>query len=307
MRKFLILGLVCLFLCGCATMNNYSNLMYSEPIVQVNKDPDVKFSDYRTFATMPLAGTEFGKDVDRIVEKQLLFVVRNWLEYEGYDYIKDIKEADFTVAISFKQEYKTVEIPPRMISLPIFNAGWTSTSYINGSRGYIGSVSTYNPGYWTYQPYTIPGETIGSFYPIIAMHIFDKKSGNSAWEGIGTLRSDNHDIRLSSQMLISKIISQFPSVDYDKKCIEWKKLGFNFVIMTNNGNDFYPSIGIVWEKSPVSQKLKRYDIITKINGVDTLNKPLSEVRKIIEGIEDKTSLTIRRMKEEFVVEFQCFK
>lgn len=313
-RIYLTLIIPILFLVGCATTpNNFSSMPVDpSPLIKIEKDPDADFSSYKTFSVIPLAGTELGAGTSSITEKQLLYVVRNLLESAGYSFVEDYKQADFAAAINFNQEYKTIEVPPSNVTVPWFTPGWTSYSRVSGLVGtqtVVGNIQSYNPGYWSSFNMTQPGYTIGYFYPIIAVHIFDSKTGKNVWEGGGVAKSNNHDIRLSSQMLFMLIMAEFPvNKDYADKWVEWERWGLSVLMQTNNGNDFYPTVIALAPKSSGEQaKLKRMDFIIAVNGQTTLNVKLPQFRDMVSAITgNQAKLTIKRADKVFEVDIYTF-
>jgi len=318
MQKLIYLFVLIILVGGCATpRHNFSNIMLdSTPFIQEVKDPEADFKSYKTFAVFSLANTEIGKNIDSILEKQLLYVIANNLEFKGYKYVEKAKEADLNVIVFFNQEYKTYYVPPNAITLPIFVPGWTQNANINfsgyasGLGNFWGSAtaSTYNPGYMTYQTFVTPGYTVGHFYPINSVSFFDNKKKSRVWSGVGVTYSNNADIRLSSQVLLLGILDKFPNGDWDKDYPEWYRLGFNFLIMTNDGNNFYPSVRTLSKNSSAQVAgLKKYDIITHIDGQEVVNRRVSQIREIIKNIKSETvKLTIKRLDKIFNAELHVF-
>ena len=308
MRRGINLLALVMLVSGCATINNFSHIKFTEPSIQTYKDPDINFSKYRKFSLKPLAGTEIGKDVNRIAEKQLLYIIRNVLENEGYEYAEESNDVDFLVSINFKNEYKKIRIPPRTITIPIYNPGTSYTSFFSGrAQGYgsfSGTATTQSSGYWTSRSHTIPERIVGYFYPTFAIYVFDKKEGVLSWEATGVSITKVSDIRLTAQYFFTLMTSKFPH-QYNSYSPEWYKLGFSMLILSTEGNDYYPTIIKIWKGSPAKTAgLKKHDVVKEINGVSVLNKSFNEVRAVIDKSKDgKVSLLVRRLDEEFYVNY----
>jgi len=315
-KRLVYLLVLVMVVSGCATLNNFSHIKFTEPSIHVYKDPDIDFTKYRKFTLIPIADKDIGKEINPIAEKQLLFIVRNTLEYGGYKYVGSQKDADFLVSINFKNDYKTVRIPPRTITIPIYNPGTSYSSFFSGSySGYgsyggrfSGTATTYKPGYWTSQTHTIPEKVVGYFYPTFAIYFFDKEEGILAWEATGVSITKNSDIRLTAQYFFSLMTSDFPNRYDEVYSPEWYGLGFSMLIFSTDGNDYYPTVVRLWKGSPGKiAGLRSHDIIKEINGTSTLNKTFNEIREIIKTSKDeKARLLVKRMDEEFYVEYDYY-
>jgi S1-C subfamily serine protease len=215
-------------------------------------------------------------------------------------------------------------VPPQTFSLPrwvpgqtivsngqnrgSFNFNTSGAASVSGWGSWSGTStqSTYIPGYLTTDTYTKSGYYSGAYYPTLAVQVFDGKSFNQTWASIGAGCSNNSDLRISSQLVLSKmIIQEFPiSSSLSTNSPDTTALiGISCVIMTNSGNDYYPFIVHIKPKSPAARSILRpYDIITEINGVPTRNLPLSKVKEMIsDKRNDFLSLKVYRLEKEIDV------
>lgn len=288
-----VLLILLIFLAGCASEELKPGVIqvYTMPMISTEKDPDADFSKYKNFAIWPVAELLKEVTISPIIEKQLLFMARNYLESTGYNYVDDIQKSDFYVGLVFANEQGSVYEPPSVRTIPWYVPGETQTTNIDlyGSTGYHwGTAMTQTPGYYIPLTYTTPGKHIYYYLPFIQVLIVDKTSKEIVWRGTGTFATPESDIRLTGQLLILELLAgkynekRFPICPawYELKDVNDGTFGIGFMIMTVNGNDFYPVIGQIWQDSPADkQGLKVYDIITHIDGQNTLNWPRSKVRK----------------------------
>lgn len=311
MKNKLVLLLLVPFFAGCVSQTLKPGMiwMYTTPDIKSEKDPDADFGKYQSFAVCPIAELDKELHINPIVEKQLLFLVRNELELLGYHYANTIEQADFYVGVVFANEYKSEYIPPSTSIIPWYVPGQTQTTYMNlyGSTGsHWGTATTTTPGYYVPMTVTRPGRYVGSYYPYFNVVAFDKASKKLAWSGSAIVAAKEPDIRRSASTLLpGLLLEKFP------KASEWSKqhdskngvFGCGFLIFTMDGDNFYPVITGVWSGSPASRGgLKVYDIITYIDGQSLLNRPHSEVRAFFDkGQGDYLILTVRRGDKSFEV------
>jgi len=142
-RKFVLLPIaLLLMIVGCAT-TRVTNLtpayLQLEPSVQSYKDLSFKESEYRTFSVFASSlisdGTQLGGG---ILEKQMLFVLRNAFEELGYKFVELNQSPDFLVTIDGSAQYKEIYVPPQTLTVPHLEPGRTITTYDNttGSFNY---------------------------------------------------------------------------------------------------------------------------------------------------------------------------
>jgi len=321
-RKFVLLPIaLLLMIVGCAT-TRVTNLtpayLQLEPSVQSYKDLSFKESEYRTFSVFASSlisdGTQLGGG---ILEKQMLFVLRNAFEELGYKFVELNQSPDFLVTIDGSAQYKEIYVPPQTLTVPHLEPGRTITTYDNttGSFNYNtygdysscgwgtwsgSSVTTsYIPGYITTETYTSPGYYAGAFYPSLSVSVFDGKSLTNVWTGIGTGTSNCPDFRISSQFVLKSLLRQFPPCPHAAENLPLGsgQIGIWVSIYTNDGNNYFPTVIKVVPGLPAEKAgIKVYDMILSIDGITTQNKPLSEVMPLIRGdIGSKVKMSLWRV------------
>ncbi len=281
-------------LAGCATTSD--NLaparLLAEPLVQVNLNPESRgaIDNYRTFAVV--SHSEIAKTnqvVDPLVEKHLLFTLRNNFEGLGYRFVEFREAPDFVVTLQAQNTYREHYVPPQTVSFPQWVPGTTTYHDFNvnsfGSGGYawgtITGTST-TPGYLTTQTYTRPGYMSGAFYPSLMIVAFDAKTNETLWNASATGVSLQNDLRISSQFLSYLSVLRFPVCQ--KLIQNWPRkpdTGFDgilFRIHTNDGNTYAPVVTFVIPGSPAEKTgIKVDDLIVAINGSSYLNKTTADV------------------------------
>lgn len=315
MKKKFVIFILTVFCIGCEEQKKPLIIVNSEPLKQVQKDPDVNFDKYNNFSVSPIA--EFVKDskMDPITEKQLLFLIINYFECLAYNYVQTLEEADFYVEVYYTNEYKSEYIPPSLATVPMYVPGQTYRTNMNlyNSRGgnSWGTATTTTRGSYVPMTYTRPGYYIGAYYPLISVSVFDKKTKKVVWSGRAVTSTPERDIRLSGQNLLEYIFidedkPSFPEhKDFASKKNDVKNevLGFSPYIYTLDGNNFYPTIISIRQGSPADkQRLKIYDTIIHIDGISTLNKSLSEILEAMNKNKgEQLMLTIERGNKVFNV------
>ena len=312
---------VFLLLISCATTTKVTNLspayLYLAPSTSSYRDPDAQLEKYKTFSVFPLSLISEEAKMNPILERQLLFYVRNLLEAKGYKFVRLDKNPDFLVTLGADAKYHESYVPPSSVTLPYWNPGKTITTYGSSSGSFnfntFGDYSSYGwgtwsgwstetiyiPGYMTTRTYTIPGYTIGHFYPAAVIQVYDGKTLKNVWMGSGVGTSDNPDVRISGQLVIAHILKDFPnctrfdSMDSTKRGL----IGIQFGIFTNDGNSYFPTVLRLLEGMPAKKAgLREYDMIIEVNGVSTLNKPFSEIMNIFRGAPGtKVNIKIKRL------------
>lgn len=310
MKKLILCALtMALFISGCATTSSKKLLpgaiwVKTAPVVKCEKDPDVNFGKYKNFTVFRQAEINTALKMSPIIEKQLLFMVRNNFELLGYDYVDSADNADFVVAVSYSNEYKTEYIPPSSVTVPWYIPGQTQTTYLNASNNTFGSIGSTNffgsgsgtgtatttsSGYYIPTTVQIPGRYEGYYYPVIYVDILDKITKKLVWSGSAVTTTTESDIRLSVQALLffnllSPGAHNFPA--YSDLKDKYKSTngtdGVLPIINTSDGNNFYPIIFGVIAGSPADKAgLRPRDILTKIDGKDTLNLSLAQVGSLL--------------------------
>lgn len=304
--RVLTSALVALALTSCATVPRVTNLspayLYLTPSALSYQDPEATLSVYRTFSVFPASLISEDAKTNEIMEKQLLFFLRNCLEAKGYRFVPLDQNPDFLATITLSSQYKESYVPPSTGVLPVWVPGRTITSYGNttgtfnyntygsyssyGWGSYSGQTSstTYVPGYLTTQTYTRPGYTVGHHYPVAAVSMFDAKSLKNVWLGTGAGTSDNPDARVSGQFVVTQILGKFPKSAVQSEVGSNGVVGVQLLVFTNDGNNYVPTVLSVASGGPAARAgVKSYDMILSIDGVQLVNKPFSEVIQLLGG------------------------
>lgn len=303
--KLLIL-LLLFAITGCA--NRISNLAPAQlthaPMVEAFRDPNFKLTTYKTFSVLPYSTITKEQNTNPILEKQMLFALRNMMEGLGYIFVKPENSPDFFVTIDATMHYREIDVPAQQFSVPrwipdqeIKSTG-TSSGYLSGVGAYSGSstVKTTVPGYFTNETYTVPGYTSGLNIPLIVVVAYDRKTADNIWWGKGIAASNNSDIRIASQWVLKQLVGgNFPSSSYaselTSECTGEEGLGIS--IFTVDGNNYYPAVLYVAPNSPAEEAgVEVSDFIISINGKSTENKSYGEIRTMQCGKEGER-LTLR--------------
>ncbi len=280
------------------------------PTVSSFRDPDTDFSKYRTFSVFPFSLTSEDAKMNEIMERQILFALRNSLESRGYKFVQISDSPDFIATINVSSQYMESYVPPQTAVIPQFVPGQTVTisssilgtfnfnnfgnyaSYGWGNYSGQTTATTYIPGYTRLQTYTRPGYTTGAYYPVLSISAYDGKTFKNVWLGSGAGTSDNQDLRISSQFVLFPVMDQFPSLPEYVDPYGSGLIGIRFGIFTNDGNGYFPTILSVADGGPAKKAgAKPYDMILAIDGVPLINKPFSEALKLYFG-EPGTRITL---------------
>lgn len=276
-----------------------------EPTIQQYADPDTDISTRSTFTVLPYSaatGTtatpQFGND---LLEKQMLYQLRNMIEQCGYKYVDTTADADLVFTLSGSNDYKTVDVPASSITVPQYVAGRTITTNTNtygnanvygtygsayGTYSGYGTATTRLPGYWTTQTYTRPGYTTGNYYPVIALSAFDSKSGKNIWYASGVGCSRNPDVRVSSQGLYLGMLKKLTGSQASAKNFPMGtgRIGIDLSQFTPDGTTTYLVAAAVVKGSPCDKAgIKQYDVILSIDGKSMTNRTYSDVLKAVTG------------------------
>ncbi|MFH0883675.1 MAG: DUF4136 domain-containing protein [bacterium] len=304
-RLWLLTIILALFT-SCAATRRVTNLspayLYQTPSISSYQDPEATLSGYRTFSVFPASLISEDTKTNEIMEKQLLFFLRNCLEAKGYRFVPLDQNPDFLATIGVSSEYKESYVPPSTGVLPVWVPGHTITTYGNksgtfnfntygnyssyGWGTYSGqsSSTTYMPGYLTTKSYMRPGYSVGHFYPAASISIFDAKNLKNVWLGTGAGTSDNPDVRVSSQLVITNIIGKFPNSPVRLEAGSNGAVGVTLLVFTNDGNNYVPTILSVATGGPAEKAgIKPFDMILSIDGVQLVNKPFSDVVHLLAG------------------------
>jgi hypothetical protein len=304
--RYILIFLFLWTVTGCA--NSISNLepalLTIAPKVQTYRDPSFNTELYKTFSVLPYSDITKEKKLNPILEKQMLFALRNIIEGLGYLFVNPDKSPDLLITIDSSMDYKEFDIPARQIYVPrwvpdqeIRTVG-KSSGYISGIGSYGGpsTVTTTVPGYYANETYIVPGYTTGSYYPGIIVAAYDHKTAANVWWGAGVGESKNNDIRVASQLVLLQLVGgNFPkSKYYSELTLECKgEEGLLTSIFTIDGNNYYPAVLHVVPGSPAKVAgVKISDFILAINGTPTVNKSSAEIRALQCGNEGEM-LTLR--------------
>jgi len=321
--------------CGCSSQDLHPGTIrtYGNPQIRIRKSPEASFDRYQNFALFPWAEIAADPNIDPIIEKQLLFMVRNQLELLGYNYVGDVDElmstrqmhdygdctsvkeflykwlaqsqtVDFLVSVYYSNEYESEYIPPSSTTIPWYVPPQTSNVSIYGSSGYSWGTIT-RPGYHVPMTVTRGGYHAGAYYPYVTGFIEAACGGrlNTIWYGNAIVATPQYDIRLSCQALLPRIFlgetaANFPkSSTFDQRDdSEDGAVGLGFQIITLDGNNFYPHVTELWCGSPAHKVgLKIYDTVIEIDGQSTLNWSLAKLEHVLNRRQGAAVLlTIKR-------------
>jgi hypothetical protein len=295
------------------SINSFSQLCDINKIVcdnfekQIFKDPSIDYNNYKTYYL--ISTNQFLKGEDQsIQEKQLEFFLNNFIyTFCGLKFIpvSDSIEPDLLIVYDYSNDYKERYVSPKTIYLPIWNKGRTSSTKINSSSSsnlnvigdinLLGNVRTTNsstintstPGEWTITQIERPGYTVGKYFPGVSIIIYDNSNKNKIWEGIGTGSSINKDFRLAGQYIMTYLgfeipIGSFRDEDLYLNNDGW--MGLSIMPYNTEGQDFYPIITNIIDKSPaIKGGLKVDDVIISINGIPTKNITSKKIANLIKG------------------------
>ena len=239
----------------------------------------------------------------------MLFALRNSLETLGYRYVESPTEADMVATIDADDPYQEIDVPPTLTSVRRYIPPKTITTYgsiygdIYGS--YTGTATIPGETYW--ETAVLPGYTFGRFFPMVSVTIADRNDPERVWVGTGVGFSKHQDVRVSSQFVLAEVMSRFPKCvhrwDRDAFALEPGHDGSHFMVMTNNGNDFCPTIIQIDRGSPAARGgLRMFDMLIAVDGHSLRNKSAYECAQLFAG-EPGTPVTyhVKRLSKEFDV------
>jgi hypothetical protein len=315
-------SIFCILLILACASNQISNitpiLLTSNPLVETYREPWINSESYKTFSVFPKSLINDKTDFNNtILEKQMMFALRNRLEAKGYSFVGIDQNPDFIATIDGSASYHESYVPPSSITLPQYVPGKTLTvnSQDKGSFNFnaYGDYSLYGwgtwngsststidiPGYYASNSYNLPGYYSGAFYPCITIQIYDGHSFENKWTGIGAGSSPKSDIRISGQIVINKVLSEFPNriPTIDGSQLKKGIIGFKYDILTIDGNRYYPTvISLLPDKPAEKGGIKRFDIITSVDGQSTENRAFSECLQLMRGDPGtKVTISVKRL------------
>lgn len=290
---------------GCSTTQQPGLVRMDEPLVKIEKIPDFNFDTLESFSVIPYTELFEDQKPTTIEEKQLLFILRNYLEQLGYQYVQYPAKVDFIATIShYKNEYKQSYIPPSTYTtikqipgetkLASINtnssfSGIYNDDYFSGNSSSNGSLTYQTPDQYIPVTNTIPGGYVGWYFPLVNIEIYDTNHRKEIWNGLGIASANEQDIRKSFNVIGSRLLigkgatANFPRRNSLGNKSAYNKFGFNIKIFTEDGNNFFPFVADLINKSPAKKAgLRIFDIITGINGQSTLNKSYNQVLEMIQ-------------------------
>lgn len=319
----LLASAVCLLLAGCASRAPISNLtpigLVGEPVTQIYEDHNAELQAYTTFSVFPQSSVTDEPTMNPILERQLLFAVRNMFEQKRYRFVRMDESPDFCITLRAEAPYGEKYVPPSSITLPhwepakkIVKRSSSSGTFDSHTSGEFssstwgswtgsGSETVEVPGYMTTRTYTRPGYTAGFFYPSIAVHVYDGKRMENVWTGLGVGSLHNGDVRISGQLVMATVLAHYPACPRRSSSGNSKsgKIGIHYSILTNDGNSYYPTVVKVIGASPAEYHgLRTGDMIVHVDGRSTINKPYSEIWEILDGAPGtEVRLGVRRLED----------
>lgn len=272
--------------------------LLEKPAISTFRDPDTDFSRYKTFSVFPFSLLSDKLPSNEIMEKQFLFALRNSLELRGYRFVPLGDHPDLIATMDASAEYKESIVPAQTLLVPRYVPGRTLTTtssttgslnlttlgtygseYSWGSYSGLTTSTTYIPGYSTLQTVTRPGYTVGAYYPAVSISIFDGKTLKNVWFGSGAGSSHTSDPRISSQVVITYLMGEFPTIPAARQPLPGVRIG----VFTNDGNAYVPVVLDVPNGPAKKAGLKQYDMILGIDGRSLINKPFSEALAVLRG------------------------
>lgn len=320
-----IVGGMCLVFGGCAT-TRVTNLSGSElliePLILTYDDSDSGSRSFKTFSVFPNSLLSSAQQTNDILERQMLFFLRNLIEAKGYRFVPLDEAPDFLATIKVSSEFHETYVPPTTATLPVWVPGQTITTYGNysgtfsantygqyamfGWGSYAGQSrqTTYVPGYVTSQTYTRPGYAVGHWYPSASVSIFDAKTLKHVWLGTGAGMSNSPDVRIASQFVVGSILTKFPntSPEWLSNAANTGIVDADVWIFTADGNSYVPTI-LTPGASATKAGLRHDDMILAIDGSEVVNKPYSEIVRLLTGAAGSTvKLVIYRAGSKLTVD-----
>jgi len=322
--KALLLGLTIFLLWSCsAPITNLSPVhLKDKPRFRVLKSPALDRVQHETFSLVPASCLKREPLIQRdALETKLLFSLRNVLEVRGYRYVKMNENPDIVATIDSVIVYDRRDLPPEALTPPdwLLSERLADLGTPHGSQRLDNCASTRSNGIGSFnamtpsvndmsnssvtETYTEPSPPAMLLYPIIRIGVLDPDPLKTLWTGIGAGTADNSDLSVSSQAILIFLMDEFPRgpLSHDQLMGAY---GFGFFVFTNNGVEYYPTVFKVIDGSPAHKAgLRKYDMISSIDGVSMRNKPLSEVLRAFQTpAEKKQSFIVRRVDKEIQLE-----
>lgn len=277
--------------------------LYLAPSTSSFQDPEASVTGYHTFSIFPAAFLGATGATNEILEKQILFLLRNTLEAKGYRFVPLDQNPDFLATLTLASEYRETQVAPSTAVVPIWVPGRTVTSQSsttgsftyntygayssNGWGSYSGqtTTSTYVPGSVSTQTVVRPGYTVGRYYPVTNIAVVDGRTLKAVWIGTGAGTSGTADVRISGQLVVNAVVGRFPDAPATARPIASPGIvGVGLQVFTSDGNNYVPTVVSLLAKGPAAVAgLKQYDMILSIDGKPTVNRPFSETMRMLGG------------------------
>lgn len=286
---------------GCAGTTQLNNLSPIEP----NAMPETKIDVDQTFqlANERTYFLNYKEPVDQpqnsIFKHRVLFTLENMLTLLGYERSLDRATSNISIEVTASGHDNRVIVPPSTTYLPMTMGGGTTTTlvpqsgsfsaspFMGGLGGSItGSYSGYsmiqsaNPTYVMNIPIHNPGST--HYSRSTKLEALFHKENTLGLKISSSATFKGGDDSINSQILALMFIKELPYSDRDDMSIKYGKhtIGIMPYIMSSNGNDFYPVVLEIYDQSLEDQGLERLDMIISVNGVETRNKNIKELRPL---------------------------
>jgi len=313
-KRAILLIFFVLLLGGCAVHNlsvadlECKGCLFGEiPKPNIYQEMKVDFTGYKTFTVFPISFVSKTNFLNEIAERQVLFFLRNAVEEIcGYRYVTPSEEPDLLFTVDVNSQPCNLYTPPSLVYAPVFTPPYTSTgTTVSWWGSWWGSsyTETYHPGQVSLVPVMKPGEVEERFCPSASVIAYDGKTKKKIWIGAYTrgFYSKISDVRISTQLLVYSILLEFPKCNYDWFPESKGAIGIKIALFTNDGNNYYPTVVEVIPNSPASKVgIKKYDMITSINGKSVVNEPIIETFKLLDGDPGTTvTLTIKRLEKNY--------
>ncbi len=291
--KYFLLGAAIIFFYGCAaSITNLSPVLHKDkPRIQTFKAPSLDNIKLKTFSVFPVSHLKKEPLLKNdILEMQMLFLLRNTFEIRGYRYVEFTEKPDILATIDGRIQHRKGCAPPETLVSP---------KWFTEKR----ALDTYVPGNITKQTYTVPRCKAGTCYPVVRIDALDPNTLKPVWAGIGIGKANNSDLRVSSQTIAIFILGEFPKGPFSYERV-MTPFGFDIFVFTNNGNDYYPTVFQLIENSPADKAgIKKYDMISSIDGISVRNMPVSEIIKMFQKeLGKKKSVTVFRLDKQIDLE-----
>ncbi len=309
MSKFRLI--VCLFLCvfmslntGCGVVpkTHYlqSVLHQHSPVTHIESQQGYVIEKNRTFTVVP--ASLFEADREHIAgtydEQHMLFTLRNMLEGRGYRYVPVDASPDLVATVDGYSEYmKTLNNPViRIASRWSISDVFRLKQPLNGLSYYAKlDKSNYEWGDFTDNSQIasiddateIANQLQDKFnYPHLRISIFDANSKQLVWSGLASGVTKSSEFKIASQLLFRTLLGNVKLSNYREDSFPRRtgKIGIGYVVTSINGRAYYPMVtGIVVDGVAYQEGIMVGDIITKINGLTTMNIPAGEVSDRLSG------------------------